>query len=130
MKFPPYFHQKSNNCLRRTVFLDNIVQQKIFILYSLNSSAWVLIVQYFFHSILPNMSAQQYSEDQIDYGECSPAMEDEYYEEEVEDQTADTEEMMKRMAEMDEELKQTDNDGQKVNEQLASISDQIDEKSM
>ncbi len=75
-------------------------------------------------------AAQDLSEDQTDYGEYSPdGMEEESYEEEIGEQT-DTDEMMKRMAEMDEELKQTEHDGQKVSEQLASISDQIDEKSM
>ncbi len=74
-------------------------------------------------------STQDLSEEQIDYNEYSAdGMEEEYFDE-TPDQ-ADTEEMLKRMAEMDEELKQTENDGQKVTDQLASISDQIDEKSM
>jgi hypothetical protein len=72
-------------------------------------------------------NVQEYSEEQIDYG---MEEDEDYYEQEEGTDDPNAEDMIKRMAEMDEELKETENNGQKVTEQLATIADQIDEKSM
>ena len=73
------------------------------------------------------------TEDQIDYEEYPQEGEEEYAEGAEEEQRADSaEDMLKRMAEMDEELKQTEGDVIDGSEQAATQEEQmlLDEKSM